>query len=123
MIDGNHALGTTPPPLLWKERSGRPNVRGVSVRSRDGAPSRKGSVVHGHITKASDIMSTPLPSTSPSLIFAVGCQQPPRSGDQRGRKRSRRRNFKGEEENRLLVSHAKTPYTRGAAVEEAILVR
>ena len=26
---------------IWKKRSERPNVRGVSIRSRNGAPSRK----------------------------------------------------------------------------------
>ena len=36
----------------WKKRKERPNVGGVSVRSRNGAPSRKGCVVNGKMTKA-----------------------------------------------------------------------
>ena len=32
----------------------RPNVGGVSTRSRNGAPSRKGCVVNGQMTKASN---------------------------------------------------------------------
>ena len=38
----------------WKKRKERPNVGGVSIRSRNGAPSRKGCVVNGQITKASN---------------------------------------------------------------------
>ena len=38
---------------IWKKRSNeRPNVGGVSIRSRNGAPFRKGGVVNGQITKA-----------------------------------------------------------------------
>ena len=37
---------------IWKKRKERPNVGGVSIRSRNGAPSRKGCVVNGHMTKA-----------------------------------------------------------------------
>ena len=37
---------------IWKKRSERPNVGGVSIRSRNGAPSRKGRVVSGQMTKA-----------------------------------------------------------------------
>ena len=37
-----------------KERNERPNVGGVSIRSRNGAPSRKGCVVNGQMTKASN---------------------------------------------------------------------
>ena len=32
----------------------RPNVGGVSIRSRNGAPSLKGCVVNGQMTKASN---------------------------------------------------------------------
>ena len=32
---------------LWKKRNEPPNVGGVSIRSRNGAPSRKGCVVNG----------------------------------------------------------------------------
>ena len=43
---------------IWKKRNERPNVGGVSIRlsnrSRNGAPSRKGSVVNGRMTKASN---------------------------------------------------------------------
>ena len=39
---------------IWKKRDERPNVGGVSVRSRNGAPSRKGCVVNGHVTRASN---------------------------------------------------------------------
>ena len=38
---------------IWKKRNERPNVGGVSTRSRNGAPSRKGCVVNGRMTKAS----------------------------------------------------------------------
>ena len=39
---------------IWKKRNERPNVVGVSIRSRNGAPSRKGCVVNGRMTKASN---------------------------------------------------------------------
>ena len=39
---------------IWKTRNERPNVGGVSIRSRKGAPSRKRCVVNGQITKASN---------------------------------------------------------------------
>ena len=32
---------------IWKKRSERRNVGGVSIRGRNGAPSRKGCVVNG----------------------------------------------------------------------------
>ena len=38
----------------WKTCSERANVGGVSVRSRNGAPSRKGCVVNGQIIQASN---------------------------------------------------------------------
>ena len=38
----------------WKKRIERPNAGGVSIRSRNGAPSRKGCVVNGQMTKASN---------------------------------------------------------------------
>ena len=37
---------------IWKKRNERPNVGGVSIRSRNGAPSRTGCVVNGQMTKA-----------------------------------------------------------------------
>ena len=39
---------------IWKKRHDRPNVGGVSIRSRNSAPSRKGCVVNGQMTKASN---------------------------------------------------------------------
>ena len=39
---------------VWKKRNERPNVGGVSIRSRNGAPSRKGCVGNGQMTKASN---------------------------------------------------------------------
>ena len=35
---------------IWKKRRERPNVGGVSIGSRNGAPSRKGCVVNGQMT-------------------------------------------------------------------------
>ena len=32
---------------IWKKRNERPNVGGVSIRSRNGAPSHKGCAVNG----------------------------------------------------------------------------
>ena len=37
---------------IWKKRNERPNVGGVFVRSRNGAPSRKGCVISGQMTEA-----------------------------------------------------------------------
>ena len=39
---------------IWKKRNERPNVGGVSIRSRNGHPSRKGCVVNGQMIKASN---------------------------------------------------------------------
>ena len=39
---------------IWKKPDERPNVGGVSIRRRNGAPSRKGCVVNGQMTKASN---------------------------------------------------------------------
>ena len=39
---------------MWKKRSERPNVGGVSSRSRKNALSRKGRVVNGQVTKGSN---------------------------------------------------------------------
>ena len=39
---------------LWQKRKELPNVGGVSSRGRNGAPSRKGRVVNGQMTKASN---------------------------------------------------------------------
>ena len=38
----------------WRKRNERPHVRNTSIRSRNGAPSRKGCVVNGQMTKASN---------------------------------------------------------------------
>ena len=39
---------------IWKKRNEHPKVGGVSIRSRNGAPSRKGCMVNGQKTKASN---------------------------------------------------------------------
>ena len=39
---------------IWKKRNERSNVGGVSFRSRNGGPPRKGCVVNGQMTKASN---------------------------------------------------------------------
>ena len=39
---------------IWKKRNERPVVGGGSIRSRNGAPSRKGCVVNGRMTNASN---------------------------------------------------------------------
>ena len=39
---------------IWKKRNERPNVGDASISSRNGAPSRKGRVVNGQMTKASN---------------------------------------------------------------------
>ena len=39
---------------IWKKRDERPNVGGVSTRGSNGAPSGKGCVVNGQMTKASN---------------------------------------------------------------------
>ena len=39
---------------IWKKHIERPNIGGVSVRSTNGAPSRKGYVVNDQMTKASN---------------------------------------------------------------------
>ena len=39
---------------MWEKRNERPNAGGVSIRSRNGNPSRKGCVVSGQMTEASN---------------------------------------------------------------------
>ena len=39
---------------IWKKRNERPNVGGASIRSRNGAPSRKRCVANGQMTKDSN---------------------------------------------------------------------
>ena len=39
---------------IWKQRNGHPHVGGVFIRSRNGAPSRKGCVANYQMTKASN---------------------------------------------------------------------
>ena len=46
---------------IWKKRCERPNIGGGSIRSRNGAPSRKECVIHGQITKASNKSLPPPP--------------------------------------------------------------
>ena len=45
---------------------------GVSIRSRNGAPSRKGCVVNGQMTKASNKGVRPPPPPPPSYITLLG---------------------------------------------------
>ena len=47
---------------IWKKRNERPSVGGVSIRSRNGAPSRKGCVVNGQMAKASNKYAPPPPT-------------------------------------------------------------
>ena len=75
--------------ITWKKRNERPNVGGPYIRSKNGAPSRKGYVVKGQTTKASN-MSTPPPPPPPfrtrrfALVQATSawsvttCRAPPR---------------------------------------------
>ena len=46
---------------IWKERNERPNVGGISIRSKNGAPSRKGCVVNGQMAKAINKLVRPSP--------------------------------------------------------------
>ena len=46
---------------IWMKRNERPNVAGVYIRSRIGVPSRKGCVVNGQLTEASNALGTPSP--------------------------------------------------------------
>ena len=39
---------------IWEKRNEHPNVGGVSIKSRNGAPSRKGRTVNGQMSKASN---------------------------------------------------------------------
>ena len=40
--------------ITWENRNERPNVGGVSLRSRNGAPSREACVGNGQISEASN---------------------------------------------------------------------
>ena len=60
--DGD-SIGKQFPCNTWKKRNERPNVGGVSIRSKNGAPSRKGRVVNGQMTKASNKRVRPPPPT------------------------------------------------------------
>ena len=46
---------------IWKKRNERPIAGGVSIRSRNGAPSRNGCVVNGQLNKASNKRLRPPP--------------------------------------------------------------
>ena len=46
---------------VWKKDDGRPKFGGVSIRSRNGAPSRTGCVVNGQMTKARNKLVRPPP--------------------------------------------------------------
>ena len=59
---------------IWKKRDERANVGGVSIRSRNGTPSRKGCVVNGQRTKASNKLvrpPAPAPLISPNRFVRV----------------------------------------------------
>ena len=61
---------------IWKKRNERPNVGGVSIRSRNGArngaPSRKGCVDNGQMTKASNKrVRLPPPFPQEAGVWAV----------------------------------------------------
>ena len=49
---------------VWKKRNEHRTVGGVSIRSRNGAPSRKGCVVNGQTAKASNKCVRPVTSWS-----------------------------------------------------------
>ena len=55
---------------IWKKRNERPNVGGVSIRSRNAAPSRKGCVVNGQMTTASNKLVRP-PLTCPPTHYGT----------------------------------------------------
>ena len=56
---------------IWKKRNECPDVGVVSIRSRNGAPSRKGCVVNGQMTKVSNKRVRP-PLPPPPLNNRVG---------------------------------------------------
>ena len=83
---------------IRKKRNKRPSVGGVSIRSRNGAPSRKGCVVNGQMTKASNKLVPPPPPRVkwpkkwrenvvlfPGNEFFVRDEVPPTSCSPRGR--------------------------------------
>ena len=49
----------------WRKRNKRPNVEVVFIRSRNGAPSPKGCMVNGQVTKAKATNEVPPPSLPP----------------------------------------------------------
>ena len=51
---------------IWKKRIEHPIVGGVSIRSRNGAPSRKGRVVNGQMTKPTNNKYAPPPPAVPT---------------------------------------------------------
>ena len=59
----------------WKKRYERPNIGGVSTRSRNGAPSRKRYVVNGQMTNASN--NRVRPPTPPVAGGGGGCLRSP----------------------------------------------
>ena len=60
-------LFTMVPRHIWKQRNERPIAGVVSIRSRNGAPSRKGCVINGQMTKTEQQkqMNPPPPPPSP----------------------------------------------------------
>ena len=59
--------------VLWNKRAERPSVGSVSIRSRNDVSSRKGCMVNGQMTKASNkcIPSPPSPILGPPWIFSL----------------------------------------------------
>ena len=60
---------------IWKNRNERPNVGGVSIRSRNGAPFRMGCVVNGQMTQASNKCVHPPYMLSHPLISHLRCHR------------------------------------------------
>ena len=54
--------------FIWRKRNERPKDGDVSIRSRNGAPSRKRCVVNAQMTKASNTCVPPPPPNAPLAI-------------------------------------------------------
>ena len=64
---------------VWKKRNERPNDGGVSIRSRNGAPSRKGCVVNGQMTNKQQMSTPPSHPSCRKIKNRFGCKLPPLS--------------------------------------------
>ena len=60
-------------PGTRKRRSERPKFKGVSIRSMNGAPSRKGCVVNGQMTTVSHATNECAPPIPPLLLRPCSC--------------------------------------------------